>query len=128
MSSLPAHLQVQVANAIRLVQEQIHWRPGKDQVHVAKRIRLGQIPPGSSFAEYNAIIQFIVSNREASVYVYQFGNMYYPTVVATYQTRLWLAMFGMDGVMETAFPPDEPENYFQDPRYRLVGKLEDILR
>lgn len=128
MSPLSAHLQVQVANAIRLVQEQTRWRPGKDQIHLAKRIRLGHIPPEGSIAEYNAIIQFIVSNKEASVYVYQFGNTYYPTVVATYQTQLWLAMFGMDGIMETAFPPDDPENYFQDTRYRLVGKLEDILR
>ncbi len=128
MSLLSAQLQAQIANAIRLVQAQIQWRPGKEQVHLAKRIRLGQISPGSSLAEYNAIIQFIVSDREAFVYVYQFGNTYYPTVVATYQVRLWLAMFGMDGVMETAFPPDDPENYFQDPRYHLVGKVEDILR
>ncbi len=128
MSLLSAQLQAQIANAVRLVQAQIRWRPGKEQIHLAKRIRLGHIAPGSSLAEYNAIIKFIVSDREAFVYVYQFGNTYYPTVVATYQVRLWLAMFGMDGVMETAFPPDDPENYFQDPRYHLVGKLEDILR
>ncbi|HRQ41272.1 MAG TPA: hypothetical protein PLD25_25420 [Chloroflexota bacterium] len=125
---MSAQLQAQIANAVRLVQAQIQWRSGKEQIHLAKRSRLGHIPSGSPLAEYNAIIQFIVSDRKAFVYIYQFGNTYYPTVVTTYHTRLWLAMFGMDGVMETAFPPDDPENYFQDPRYHLVGKLEDILR
>lgn len=125
---LPMDLQAQVAEAIRLVQNQIRWRPGKDQAHLNKRIRLGHISPGSSLVEYNVIIQFIVTESEADVYVYQFGDTYYPTVVTTYQKRIWLAMFGMDGVMETAFPPDDPVSYFQDPRYRWLGKLEEILR
>jgi hypothetical protein len=37
-------------------------------------------------------------------------------------------VFGLDGVLETAFPPDEPDTYFtSDSRYVSVGKLEELM-
>ena len=126
-SHLPAHLRTQIADAIHQVRQQVRWRPGKDQMHLAKRIKLGHLLPTATVTDYNAIIQYIVKDNEAMVYVFQFGNRYYPTVVTMYQKRIWLAMFGMDSIMETAFPPDKPEDYFEAPSYQLVGKLEDIL-
>jgi hypothetical protein len=81
----------------------------------------------TTVSDYNTIIQHIVRDNEATVYVFQFGNTYYPTIVTIYQKRVWLVMFGMDGIMETAFPPDKPEDYFKGPSFQLVGKLEDIL-
>jgi hypothetical protein len=97
-------------------------------LHLAKRIRLGHLLPTTTLLEYNAVIQVIVEDMEAAVYVFQFADIYYPTVVTTYQERIWLAMFGMDGIMETAFPPDRPHTYFNEPKYQLVGKLKDILK
>jgi len=126
-SHLPAHLHIQIATAIHQVRQQVHWRPGKDQKHLTKRIKLGHLLPNTTVTDYNTIIQTIVKDNEALVYVFQFGNIYYPTVVTMYQKRIWLAMFGMDGIMETSFPPDKPEDYFKAPSYQLVGKLEDIL-
>ena len=126
-SHLPSYLRTQIADAIHQVRQQVRWRSGKDRIHLTKRIKLGHLLPGTAVADYNAIIQYIVKDNEAMVYVFQFDNTYYPTVVTMYQQQIWLAMFGMDGIMETAFPPEKPEDYFKAPSYRLIGKLEDIL-
>jgi hypothetical protein len=46
--------------------------------------------------------------------------------VTTLQDKIWLTMIGLDGLMETAFPPDEPETYLQDPAFVYVGVLEEF--
>jgi hypothetical protein len=128
MESGMKDVQIQLAQAIRRVQSGVRWKAGKGDQHLAKRIRQGHLPATTALDEYEAIIQAIASHPEASVYVYQFGPTDYPTVVAPYQGRIWLAMFNLDGVMETAFPPDEPDTYFNaDPRYIPVGSLREIL-
>jgi hypothetical protein len=35
-------------------------------------------------------------------------------------------MLGMDGVMETAFPPEDAATYLASPRFTRVGTLEDL--
>jgi hypothetical protein len=93
-----------------------------------KRIRQGHLPPATTLAEYEAIILAIVSHPDAFVFVYRYGSTDYPTLVAPYQGRIWLVMFNLDGIMETAFPPDEPDTYFStDPRYIPVGPAKEIL-
>lgn len=84
------------------------------------------MPSGTSLAEYEAIISTILHNSEAKVYLFQYGDVFYPTVVAPYQGQVWLVMFGMNGVMETAFPPDDPVIYFQDPKYHLLGSIQEL--
>jgi hypothetical protein len=37
-------------------------------------------------------------------------------------------MFSMDGILETAFPPDEPDSYFHnDPHYASVGGVDEVM-
>jgi len=120
--------RAQVANAIRQVQSGVRWKPGKGQQHLAKRIRQGHLPSATTLAEYEAIILAIVSHPDAFVFVYQYGSTEYPTLVAPYEGRTWLVMFSMDGIIETAFPPDMPDTYFSaDPRYVPIGPAKEIL-
>ena len=94
--------------------------------HLAKRIRQGHLPSTATLAEYEAIILTIVSHPHAFVYVYRYGSADYPTLVAPYKDQMWLAMFNLDGVIETAFPPDKPETYFgSDPRYIPLGLVRE---
>jgi hypothetical protein len=81
----------------------------------------------TTLAEYEAIITTVLFHPDAVVYVYRYGVTDYPTVVAPCGGQLWLVMVGPEGVMETAFPPDDTETYFSDPRYIFVGKLEELL-
>jgi hypothetical protein len=119
--------QAQVASAIRQVQVSVRWKPGKGQRHLAKRIRQGHLPPATTLAEYEAIILAIVSHPDAFVFVYRYGSTDYPTLVAPYKGRIWLAMFSLDGIIETALPPDEPDTYFSaEPRYIPVGLVKEM--
>jgi hypothetical protein len=127
-SILPTNLQREIVTAINFVKESVKWRSNKHWLHLEKRVRLNHLPVTTTPADYNHIIQFIVQDENATVYLFRFDNTNYPVVVTTYEDKVWLAMFGMDGIMETAFPPDRPDDYFQDSRYQLIGKLKDIIK
>lgn len=121
-------LHTRIANAIRRVQAGVRWKLGKGPRHLTKRIRQGHLPPTTTLAEYEAIILAIVSHPDAFVYVYRYGSTDYPMLVAPYKGRVWLVMFSLDGVIETAFPPDQPDSYFSDdPKYIPVGPAKEIL-
>jgi hypothetical protein len=94
-----------------------------------KRKDRGHLPPQADLAEYEAIIQTVLRHPEAVLYVYRYNLRDYPTVVAAYETRIWLVMFGLNGVMETAFPPDEPDHYFtSDRRYIFIGEIKELIQ
>lgn len=115
-----------VVEALRQLRVQVRWRPGKALQHLAKRSALGHLPPEATMAEYEALIQAIVQTPAAEVLVYQWGETAYPTVVAEVDGVRWLVMLGMDGVMETAFPPADPTMYLGDPRFTRLGTLEEL--
>jgi hypothetical protein len=62
----------------------------------------------------------------AMVYVYRRGESAYPMVVADIDGVRWLVMLGMDGVMETAFPPEDAMTYLADAGFTYVGTLEEL--
>lgn len=121
-------LKIKVADAIRQVKSGVRWKPGKDRQHLMKRIRRGHLPVTTTLVEHETIILNIITHPDAFVYVYRYGSTDYPTVVAPYKDRVWLVMFSLDGIMETSFPPDKPDTYFdQDPRYIPMGAAREIL-
>lgn len=124
---MPESLHSQVADAIHKIRSEIRWGPGKDKVHLAKRIERGHLSAETNLDEYYTIIRLVLTHPEAVVYVFQYGETFYPTVVAVYEKQVWLVMLGMDGIMETAFPPDKPDTYFNSPKYHLIGHIQEIM-
>jgi hypothetical protein len=118
--------QSRIAEAIRRLREGIRWRAGKNAQHLAKRIELGHLPVGTTLAEYEAIIIRVISTSTAEVFVYRWGESLYPTVVAEVEGIRWLVMLGLDGIMETAFPPEAPEAYLANLRFQRLGILEEL--
>jgi hypothetical protein len=116
----------QVVAAIRLVQAGVRWKPGKAQQHLRKRIALGHLEPESQLDDYEAVISALVHNAYSEVYVYVFDVQIYPVVVGTVGNQRWLAMFGLDGVMETAFPPTDMASYLSDSRFVKLGILQEL--
>jgi hypothetical protein len=112
--------------AIRLAQSQINWKPGKAEAHLAKRIRLEHLPPGATLTDYESLISDILNMPDADVYTYEFGGIIYPTLVSLVNQRIWLVMIAMNGVLETAFPPDMPEDYLSSPNFTYVGRLGEL--
>jgi hypothetical protein len=64
--------------AINLIQGKIKWKPNKAQSHLLKRIKLGHLPSNSSLKTYEEIINTIIFNPEAQVYVFQAEDSLYP--------------------------------------------------
>ena len=79
-------------------------------------------------AEYEAIIIRVISTSTAEVFVYRWGESFYPTVVAEVEGARWLVMVGLDSIMETAFPPEDPETYLANLRFQRLGTLEELGR
>ena len=115
-----------IAEAIRRLREGVHWRPEKDVQHLAKRIELGHLPGGATVVDYEALILRVVRTPTATVFAYRWGEILYPTVVAEVEGVRWLVMMGLDGLMETAFPPEDPEMYFANPRFQQMGTPEEL--
>lgn len=36
-------------------------------------------------------------------------------------------MFSLNGIMETAFPPTDPDTYLADSRFRYLGTMQELL-
>jgi hypothetical protein len=115
-----------IINAIRRLRGRVRWRPGKNNQHLAKRIELGHLPVGTTLAEYEAIIIRVIRTSTAEVFVYRWGDALYPTIVAEVDRVRWLVMVSLDSVMETAFPPEDPEIYLANPRFQRLGTLEEL--
>ena len=120
--------QSRVINAIRRLREGLRWRPEKDIQHLAKRIALGHLAVGTTLAEYEAIIMRVISIPTAEVFVYRWGESVYPTVVAELEGARWLVIFDLNGMMETAFPPEDPERYLANLCFQRLGTLEELGR
>jgi hypothetical protein len=118
--------QGRITDAIRRLRGRVRWRPGKNSQHLAKRIELGHLPVGTTLAEYEAIIIRVISTSTAEVFVYRWGDTVYPTIVAEVERVRRLVMVGLDSVMETAFPPEDPETYLASPRFQRLGTLEEL--
>jgi hypothetical protein len=119
--------RLEIIQAIEQVREGILWKPGKGMAHLLKRINLGHLDPSTTIEEYNIIISSIVRDADAKVYVYTYGKTFYPTVTSSIDNTIWLVMMGVDGVLETAFPPKEPESYLANSMFIYVGLVKDLL-
>jgi hypothetical protein len=56
-----------------------------------------------------------------------YDQVIYPTLTATVEDRLWLVMMRMDGILETSFPPDDPEKYLNNNYFIYLGIMEELL-
>ncbi|MGY6529566.1 MAG: hypothetical protein ACXITR_06520 [Cyanobacterium sp.] len=111
---------------IEKLKSQLIWKPQKAEIHLKKRIARKHVHSTCTIDEYESIILSIINKPEAQLYVYQDNNWIYPTIVSRYKNRLWLAMCNMEGIMETAFPPDNPDSYFGKLSFKYLGIVKDL--
>lgn len=118
--------QEPIVAAIRQLREQVRWKPGKEVAHLSKRIALGHLAFGATIADYEALILRVVSAPEADVFVYRWGSTIYPTVMIEIAGVRGLVMMSLAGIIETAFPPEEPDAYLAVPQFQRLGTLEEL--
>lgn len=116
-----------IAAAILALRTQVRWKPGKDVDHLTKRKRRGHLPPDADMDDYNDITVAVLSDGESKIYRYDVTGETYGVVWGTCEGQEWLIIFGLDGVMETAFPSKAPQRYIARRAMVFLGKMEDIL-
>jgi hypothetical protein len=116
-----------IIRSIEKAKRQIRWKPNKANSHLLKRIRLNHLPANATLRDYENIIQAILANPEAQVYIYTYDVDLYSTLTVYYQNRLWLLMLTSEGIIETSFPPSNPSNYLSNPAFTYLGKLGKLL-
>ena len=120
-------IRTQAAEAVRLVQRRIRWKPGSAGRHLQKRKRRGHLALDATLAEYEQIIFSAVRNQAAIVYLYAHDDVTYVAVAASIQRQTWLVMFDMGGVLESAYIVERPDLYLRRSVFDRVGVLEEIL-
>ncbi len=117
-----------VINAILQAQKQVTWKLGKAYPHLRKRISLGHLPENATIETYEEVIHRVLTNTHANVYIYCYQPLIYPTLTSTIDDKLWLVMLGIDGILETAFPPENPDTYLSNSAFTYLGILENLLK
>jgi hypothetical protein len=120
--------RAEMVTALSAVQERIRWKPNKGIRHLEKRKRLGHLPPRYSMDDYHKAISSIVRDDQNLVYLYEFAGEHYYAVIGPFEDREWLVIFSREGIMETAFPPEEIEPYLARRGFVLAGRIKEVLR
>ncbi len=114
------------AKSIQTLAREVRWKPGKDASHLAKRQKMGHLPEQATVAQYDALIVKLVTDPDHKVYHYPFGTSDYYAVSGKVESASWLVIFAADGTMETAFPPDDLQEYLAKRGFRMIGTVGDI--
>jgi len=120
-------LRAQIANAIRQVRSSVRWKPGSATRHLLKRRLRGHLLADATLSDYERIIQSVLEDAQAQVYVYWHKDTPYVTVVSVIQDRHWLVMFSLDGLMESAYVVEHPDRYLSKPVFDPLGSLSEVL-
>ncbi len=62
-----------------------------------------------------------------NVYLSIFTPMLYLTLVTNTGAQRWLVMTDDNGILETAFPPDDPATYLASPQFTYLGTIKEVL-
>jgi len=112
---------------IEEVRSEIRWKPGSAARHLLKRKLRGHLPSDATIADYEQIVQRVLTTSEATIYLYRHEDVVYPTVVCPFGGKLWLVMFSVDAVIETAFAVENPDSYLQPALFERIGTLDEVL-
>ncbi len=114
--------------ALRKIQQKVRWKPGKDLIHLNKRRALKHLPESASVSAYEEIICKVVRNGRSIMYLYDFRGTHYYAARGVVDDNDWLVLFGAGGLMETAFPPENIDDYLAHRGFIFLGYIEEVLK
>ena len=108
-----------------LIENGPQWKQGMDIHHFNKRKRRGHLPLDCSLEDYNQMIVNIAKELDSETYLYVkdiFEQRYF-----VFGDNYWIAIIGEDGIMETAFPPNNYSKYLSiDEGYIFLGTVQEV--
>lgn len=126
MKQLSISERSQILKAIDGIRENVRWVAGSAERHLQKRIARGHLPTTSTMEDYERVIHSVLQDESAQIFRYWYNRKPYLTLVTAVQSRQWLVMFSYDGLMETAFIIDRPEQYLNKPGFEEIGSLREV--
>ncbi|MBN2393433.1 MAG: hypothetical protein JXR84_22060 [Anaerolineae bacterium] len=116
----------QILDAIKTVRSKIRWKPGSALRHLQKRKLRGHLATTATLVDYEAAILAVLYDKSARVYHYWYNQVAYVTVVGSVDNHEWLIMFAYDGLLESAFVIERPEQYLRKPGFEYLGLLGEV--
>lgn len=113
--------------ALTKLRKEVQWKKNKAIVHLEKRLSMGHIPARASLSYYEKIISEIVGQDDNALYVYEFGPNHYYVVRGFFGAQEWLVIFGAKGIMETAFPPEDTDEYIGKRGFLFIGHVKEVF-
>jgi len=120
--------RAKLVHAVGEIQRQINWKVGKGVAHLNKRRQMLHLQPSATMLEYERIILELVRNGQNTVYLYEFSADHYYVARGVTHNREWLVIFGGGGLMETAFPPEDMDDYIERRGFILLGRIDEVLK
>jgi hypothetical protein len=117
-----------ILSLIQRLRHGIIWKPSAAARHLLKRKLRGHLPTDATIADYEAVIQRVMSMVDASIYVYQTEGLHFLAVATWLEGRLWLVITSFEGIMETAFVVENTETYLEREAFQYVGKMSEVVR
>ena len=119
--------KLRIVEALETIRKQVSWKPSKNVEHLNKRKRMRHLATSASMQDYDRIILDIVKDIRNVIYLYEFRGVHYYAVRGYFADREWLILFGAGGLMETAFPPQDMDEYLERRGFVLLGRIEEVL-
>lgn len=116
-----------LAELIKKLRFTLDWKPGSASRHLLKRKLRGHLPADASMEDYEQLIRTILTAPDASVYVYEYRENKYLSLMYNIENHNWLFIASFDGVVETAFVVENPKSYLNRASFRYIGKLHEVL-
>lgn len=126
MKELSISERSQIVEAIKAMGEGIRWKADSAERHLQKRIARGHLPTTATMEDYERVIHSVLQDESAQVFRYWYNRKPYLALVTAVQSKQWLVMFSYDGLMETAFIIDRPEQYLNKPGFEEIGTLREV--
>ncbi|TQR10953.1 hypothetical protein [Psychrobacillus soli] len=102
------------------------WKPGKDLLHLKKRISRRDLPLESTLHQYNSLIIDIVTNIRSNVHIYYLEHFEQRYIV--FSANYWIIIIGEDKILETAMITRSPERYLSKEKgYTYIGTVKEVF-
>lgn len=102
------------------------WKPGKDLLHLTKRIQRRDVAVDFTLQDYNKLIVKIITDKKSDLHIYHLQSFQQNYFV--FSANNWIVIMGEDFIMETCMKTTSSERYLSlEKGYTYIGTVKEVL-
>lgn len=102
------------------------WKPGKDLVHLNKRISRRDLPVEFTLQEYNKLIVEVLTDIESDIHIYRLDGFHQSYFV--FSANNWIVIIGEDSIIETCMKTTSSQRYLSTKKgYTYIGTVKEVF-